>query len=256
MSTAPVRFTSGFTQNAPWQMVAQMGQPDPAFYNTFFNDFDVRYPSTNFTTTATGNGAITAIAGDGGILQWTTNTSTPLATDLVSIQTVVANFSLVPGNGPHKTFFTTRISLSDVTNAAFITGLMAITATPFTGTPDGIYFSKASGSTTINLIHVFSGVSTSVAIPTAAITLANNTYVDLGFYSDGKLNIYAFAGNNFEGYLPQSGTGATTQNKGPVASMVVPALTTTLLSATHALQSGTASSKTMNADWVLAARER
>jgi hypothetical protein len=255
----PVRFTSGIVQDAVWQPLAHMGQPDPFFYNTWSQDFDMPYPTGAVTSTLGGGGTVALTAGDGGLELFTTNASTPLVTDYVSQQSAVASFALIPATSTvagKKTFFLCRMNLSDVTNAAFIQGLVAPNTTPFTSIADGIYFSKVTGSTTINLTSVVGSVATTVAIPTAAITLANNAYFDLGFYvtQQGTINVYA--NNNSVGYIPQSGTGATTPNRGAVAAITPAALTAVVLAPLSGVQSGTATSKTMTMDYLLVARER
>lgn len=251
---SPVRFTSGFTQDAPWQPLGAMGQPDPFFYNNWFQDFDMPYPTGTVTNTLGGGGSIALTAGDGGIELFTTNASTPLVTDYVSQQSAIASFALVAGK---KTFFLCRMNLSDVVNAAFVQGLVSPNTTPFTSIQDGITFSKGTGGTTITLTSIVGGVTTgSVAIPTAAFTLANNTYFDLGFVVTQQGEIRVFANNNSVGYIPQSGTGATTPNRGAVAAVTPTSLTAVVLAPLSAVNSGTATSKTMSMDYLLVARER
>lgn len=253
----PVRFTSGLTQDAPWQPLALSGFPNPFFYHVSASDFDT-YGASEWTPTATGNGGAALAAGDGGILALSTNNSTPLATDIASIQRPVAAFTFVPATSSvagKKSFFLTRLQVSDATNAAFVCGLMNTTTTPFAAT-DGLYFSKASGAANnLVLISMVGSTPTTLTIPTAAYTLSNNTNIDLAWSFDGKGNVYAYVNGNMVGYIPQSGTGSTTPNRGGVASFS-PTLTTATLNPTLAIQSGTTSSKSMSVDFVLAARER
>jgi len=253
----PVRFTSGFTQDAPWQPLAQSGFPNPFFYHVDADDFNA-FGTGAFTATNTGNGTTALTPVDGGALLFTTNSSTPAGTDVSSIQRAAASFSFVPQTSSvagKKSFFLTRLQVSDATNAAFNVGLMNTTTTPFAAT-DGLYFNKASGAANnLQLVSMVGSTPTTIAIPTAAYTLANNTNIDLGWYFDGKGNVYAFVNGNMVGYIPQSGTGSTLPNRGPVAAGT-PTLTTAVLNPTLAIQSGTASSKTMTVDFFLAARER
>jgi hypothetical protein len=97
--------------------------------------------------------------------------------------------------------------------------------------------------------------NTDLTIPTASYALTDATDFDLGFSIDRAGNVYAFIGAQLVGYIPQSGSGSVTPNKRGVASFV-PTLTTANLNLTLALQSGTASSKTMSADFILGSKER
>ena len=254
-SQGPNRYPNGFTSDPVYGPLGQMGMQNPFFYHLWSDDFDQEIAESGYTKTTTGNGTVALAAGDGGLALFTTNTSTPATTDIASIQLPVAGFTFTAGK---KSFFLTRVQSSDMTNAAILAGLIQTTTTPFTVT-DGIYFYKASGAASLVLITTVGSVPTSLTIPTSAYSLANNVNVDLGFYVDRKQNIYAFVGAQLVGYLPQQGTGSTVPS-GAVAAIqqtITPTtLTTANLNPTLAIQSGTASSKTMAADFLLAAKER
>lgn len=262
----PVRYSSGFTQDQVWQPLAQIGIPNPFFYHVFQDDFN-EVDTNRYTTTANTNGTAAATAGDGGLALLTTNSSTPLATDIVQLQGKVASFAFVPATSTvagKKAVFLTRIQLSSASNAGFIVGLTNTQTTPFvSGITDGLYFSKLTGAlNTLNLISMVGSVATTLAIPTSAYTLANATNIDLGFYVDQKGNVFAMVGTNLVGYMPQSGSGATNAVGGiqrqPIAAFSGNPLTLTTanLNPTIAINSGTAASSTMTVDFVLAARER
>ncbi|MFM9701216.1 hypothetical protein, partial [Streptomyces europaeiscabiei] len=89
----------------------------------------------------------------------------------------------------------TRLQLNDVTLGTFIAGLCNITSTPYSGgaqnITDGLFFYKAAGAANnLVLINIASnggspsgtGYTNTFTIPTTAYTLANNTFIDLGFY--------------------------------------------------------------------------
>ena len=255
----PVRFTTGVTQDAPWQPLALSGFPNPFFYHLYADDFDV-YNTTAYTATLTGTGSAALSAVDGGNILLTTNNSTPLATDIASLQLKAAGFQFVPATSSvagKKTFFLARVQVASAVNCTFNVGLMNTTATP--GAPtDGIYFNKLTGSASNLQLTIMTGsVPTQIVIPTSAYTLANNTTIDLGFVYDGRTgDVQVFVNSNMIGYLPVSGTGATQPNRGPVAALRGATVTTAILNPTIALISGTAASTTMTADLVLAARER
>lgn len=247
-SPPPVRFLSGESNDGPYQPLADCGAGNMAFYHYFFDDFDILHGT--YTQTKTGNGTIANAAGDGGLALFTTNSSTPATTDIASLQGPAAGYSLTAGK---KLFFQAKLQLSDVTNSAIVVGLIQTTATPFTVT-DGIYFSKASGSTTLNINSVVGSVATTVAIPATATTLTNATYFEVAFYLTRLGDVLAFVDNQLAGYIPQSTSVQNTN--GPVARILAPTLTTANLNITAALQSGTASSKTMTLDFFGAAKER
>src|SRR6266404_4951170 len=175
-SQKPGRHVSGISVDQVGGPTANMGLPNPAFYHVDFSDFDWDLSVANaWTKTLTGNGTAAHTAGDGGQGLLTTNSSTPLATDIASIQRPAAAFSLPQGTSSgKKAFFVCRLQLADVTNPDFLVGLIQ-TTTPFTVT-DGLYFLKVSGAAN-NLIlrHSIGSANTDIAIPTNAYTLANAT---------------------------------------------------------------------------------
>lgn len=257
-SQVPVRYTSGVSTDPPYGPLANFGLPNPFFYHVWEDDFDTL--QATYTQTHTGNGTIAPTAVDGGALLFTTNSSTPAGTDLASIQLPAASFTFTLGK---KAFFLCRLQVSDAVNAAINVGLIQTSATPFTVT-DGLYFNKASGSAAnLTLTSMNASTATSVAIPTAAYNLANNTNIDLGWYVNRNGNVYAFVGSQLVGWIPQSGTGGVNAAGvsllpvvGPVAELTGPSLTTATLNFTVAVQSGTATSKTMQVDFAMAAKER
>ena len=245
MSSSPMRIQAGFTQDASWQPLGLIGAPDPTFYATFFDDF-MGYQAGRFTNTNTGNGSEAPANGVGGRVLFTTNTSTPAAGDIASIQ---VDSACVQYSAAKKLAFLTRLQLADVTNSAMLAGVIQKTTTPFTVT-DGIYFSKATGTTnlTVNVM------ASSVVIATTTLTglLTNATDVDLGFTYDGRGSLLIFAGAGLLGQKPNQNTATL----GPVARLTPASFPTALLTPTLSLQSGTATSKTMNADLLYASVER
>lgn len=246
-SPSPVRFPSGVSTDFPYGPLANFGLPNPVDYAVTVDDF--LYLNPSLVATKTGVGTLAVTPGDGGRLLFTTAATAP---DLVSLQGAAANMTFTAGK---KAFCLMRLQLSDVVNSALVAGVIQTTATPGTVT-DGLYFSKASGSATnLSLISMVGSVPTTLVIPTAAYTLANNIDIDLGWYVDRNQTVYAFVGSQLVGWLPQSGSGATTPVRGACASFA-PTLTGAVLSGTLAIIAGTASAKTMNADFFVKAKER
>src|SRR5258706_1053315 len=161
----PVRTPAGSTSDQVWQPLADCGAGNPFFYHSFFDDMDSSLSVTGaWTQTKTTAGTIANVAGDGGLGLFTTNASTPLTTDIASIQLPFANFSLTSGQ---KLFFETRFTTSDWTNAAIIFAPLQTTTTPFTPT-DGIYFSKVTTGTVLTINSAMASVSTHATIPAAS----------------------------------------------------------------------------------------
>lgn len=250
-NSSPVRFLSGISTDPPYGPLASYGLPNPFFWHSFSDDFDANIDTTDWTKTITGNGTIAASAGDGGLALFTTNSSTPIATDIASIQKPFANFA--PGNTLGlRAAFLCRLNVADVTNAGFIAGLIQTTTTPFT-VVDGLYFLKASGATTLILRSTVGSVNTDLAIPFIPV---NNVNLDLGFMVNRKGEVLAYAGNQLVGYVNQSERSAGVYTPaGPIARLTA-TITTANLNPTLAMRSGTTASTTMLADFVMAAKER
>lgn len=254
-SPRPARFPAGITTDFPYGPLAACGAGNPFFYQQFADDFtDSLNIATFYTVSAGGAGSVALTPGGGGLALFTTAGASG---NFESIQLPVANFVLPQGAlAGKKLFYLVRLQLSDVTNSAFIAGLCNTTATPFTAIADGIYFTKASGGTVLNIVSAVGSALTTTAIPVSAYTLANATNIDLSFHVSRDGELVVFVSPSMVGYVPQSGTGATTPTRGMV--LRVPGLTFTAanLNITLGVQTGAAAAKTMTADFhgVLAER--
>lgn len=261
----PVRNPSGQTTDTPTGPFADCGNGNPAFYHQFFDDFDNALGATGqWTVSPTPGTSVVHTAGDGGMALFTTLATAASAS---SIQLPAASFVAAP---PQKQFFEVRMQVATLTTNAWAAGLVNTTSTPLTAgsITDGIYFNKAAGSTTINLIVVkASVVSATVPVPVGAIAnYAAATNFDLAWYLNRHGDIQIFAANQLVGYIPQSGTGTQSPptNTGTVARTAgVPqvaapvTLPTVALNVTLALSNGTtAAVTTMAVDFVCASKER
>jgi len=264
-SQPPVRNPSGQTTDTPTGPYADCGNGNPAFYHQFFDDFDNQLgPTGAWTVSPTPALSVVHTPGDGGLALFTTLAAAGSAS---SIQLPAASFTATP---PQKQFFECRMQVATLTTNAWVAGLVNTTATPLTAgqITDGIYFNKAAGSTTINLIVVkASVVSATVPIPVGAIAnYAANTNFDLAWYLNRHGDIQIFAANQLIGFIPQSGTGplspplttgtiARTAGVPQVAAPVV--LPTVSLNVTLGVSNGaTAAATTMTVDFVCASKER
>ena len=275
----PTRSTAGFTQDFPFQLYANSGVGNPFFYHSFEDDFDSSLAITGSYTVSKGStGTAAEAAGDGGLGLLTTAATN---NDYVSLQLPAAGFVLPQGSQVgKKLIYGVRLQLSDVTASAFIAGLCNTTATLWTAgdITDGVYFSKASGGTVLNLITASGGTALTWAIPTAAYSLANATPIDLGYYIDCYQNINVFVGSQLVGFIPQSGSGAVNPLTGtsilpvlgPQLQIVGPAspfgvsgnqlgpwtVSAANLNLTLSLQAGAAAAKTLTVDFHGCMKER
>lgn len=226
------RFQYGVTNVSEVDLFADMVQPDPTLFHEYFNDFDT-YTAGDWTVTETDSGATQALtAGDGGLLLIT---NTAADNDLVALQKNPAAFTFTAGK---KTFFRCRFKVSDATQSDIVFGLQVVDTTPLDVT-DGIYFLKADGSTSVSFI-CRKNASTGSTSASAVATLADDTFIELGFYYDGQSSVAYEVNGNVLGSLDAS-------------SSYLPDTTCTV---SFALQNGEAVAKTMTVDYVYVAKER
>ncbi len=132
-------------------------------------------------------------------------------------------------------FFEARLKVSDATQSDVVIGLQITDATPL-DVSDGVFFIKADGSTSVSLLVEKNGTATTTS---SVATMANDTFISLGFYYDGASSIqYSVNG-------VVKGTSVTT-NLPDDEDMTV----------SIALQNGEAVAKTMTVDYVFVAKER
>jgi len=226
------RFPYGLTNVSEVDLFADMVQPDPTLFHTYFNDFDT-YVAGDWTVTETDAGATQALtAGDGGLLLIT---NTAADNDLVALQKNPAAFTFTAGK---KTFFRCRFKVSDATQSDLVFGLQVVDSTPLDVT-DGIYFLKADGAATVNFI-CRKNASTGSITASAVATMVDDTFIELGFYYDGQSKVAYEVNGSVLGSLDASST-------------YLPDTTCTV---SFALQNGEAVAKTMTVDYVYVAKER
>jgi len=226
------RFPYGLTNVSEVDLFSDMVQPDPTLFHQYFNDFDT-YVAGDWTVTETDAGATQALtAGDGGLLLIT---NTAADNDLVALQKNPAAFTFTAGK---KTFFRCRFKVSDATQSDIVFGLQVVDTTPLDVT-DGIYFLKADGAATVDFI-CRKNASTGSTSASAVATMANDTFIELGFYYDGQSKVAYEVNGSVLGSLDASST-------------YLPDTTCTV---SFALQNGEAVAKTMTVDYVYVAKER
>jgi len=226
------RFPYGLTNVGETNLFADMVQPDPTLFHEYWNDFDT-YAAGDWTVTETQAGATQALtAGDGGLLLLTNSAADD---DLVALQKNPAAFTFTAGK---KTFFRCRFKVSDATQSDVVIGLQIVDATPL-DVSDGIYFLKADGSTSFSFICRKNATTGSTSASNVA-TLADDTFIELGFYYDGESKVAYEVNGSVIGSLDAS-------------SAYLPDTTCTV---SFALQNGEAAAKTMTVDYIYAAKER
>jgi hypothetical protein len=232
MGNIVTRFPNGVTNVNDVNLFADMAQLDPTLFHTYWNDFDT-YTAGDWVVTETDAAATQALtAGDGGLLLVT---NTAGATDLVALQKTPAAFTFTAGK---KAFFSCRFKVSDATKSALVFGLQVIDTTPLDVT-DGIYFLKSAASTSVAVI-CRKNATTGSTTATGIATMADDTYITLGFAYDGDSKV-AYAVNG----VLQGSLDAT--------SAYLPDTTCTI---SFALQNGEAVAKTMTVDYIFTAKER
>ena len=226
------RFQYGLTNVGETDLFADMVQPDPTLFHQYWNDFDT-YAAGDWVVTETQAGATQALtAGDGG---WLLLTNSAADDDLVALQKTPAAFSFTAGK---KSFFRCRFKVSDATQSDVVFGMQVVDTTPLDVT-DGVYFLKADGSTSVSVI-CRKNATTGSTSASAIATLANDTFIELGFYYDGESKIAYEVNGSVLGSLDAS-------------SSFLPDTITTV---SFAIQNGEAAAKTMTVDYVYAATER
>ena len=176
------RFPNGVTNVGEDSLFAAMGQLAPTKFHTYMEDFDY-YAAADWTVTETQAGATQALTnGDGGLLLLTNSAADD---DLNALQKVGASFAFAAGK---KLWFEARFKVSDATQSDFVMGLQGTDTTPL-DTSDGVFFLKADGSTSVSLVVEASSTATTTS---SVATVANDTFVRLGFWYDGDAAVYYF----------------------------------------------------------------
>jgi hypothetical protein len=223
------RFPNGVTNVGEDSPFADLAMPAPTLFHTYYEDFDY-YVAANWTVTETQAGATQALTdGDGGLLLLT---NTAADNDLVALQKVGESYRFASGK---KLFFEARFKVSEATQSDVVMGLQITDATPLDVT-DGVFFIKADGSTSVSLLVEKNNTATTTS---SVATMADDTFIRLGFYYDGASAIQYFV----NGAL--GGTSVTT-NLPDDEDMTV----------SFAIQNGEAVAKTMTVDYIFVAKER
>lgn len=218
---------NGITNAVLGSVLQTYGALDPFVTHEYSNDFDAFDAAGDWTNTATGSVTNSIVAGDGG---WLSLVNSASSADLNSLQLKAATFAIVAGN---EAWFKCRFKVSSATNANLIIGLIQTTVTPLTVT-DGLYFSKVAASTQLTCKATASSASTTFNVA----TMADNTFLNVGWHFDGNSTINVYLNNS------------------RVGSMATTNLPTAALNLTIAESNGTGAAITTTVDYILAATQR
>lgn len=205
------------------------GAPDlVAYFNDFL--FAGNYSATDWVVTETDSAATEVITADelNGAL---TLTNTAADDDVVQLQSAEEWMKLAVGK---RAWFETKLKVSDATQSDFYVGFATTDTSIIAGTTDSCGFRKSDGAAALVSL---TETSTTETTNTAA-TVADATYITLGFYWDGISRVRF--------YVNRSLTATHTAN--------IPS--TNKLALTFTLQNGEAVAKTMIIDYVYVAQER
>lgn len=206
--TTPVRYPNGITNRGPQHVLASLPVLDPTKYIVFYDDFTSANIAasgiTGWHADATGtavalavtdaNGGIAttetgANANDSSNYQWGTNT------------TVHEPFKLVAGK---KAWLRARVKVEDADQNAMHVGLH-IAADDATATEPSDMFMFRCPLATPGVLQFAVGKTASTEVTASLGSLADDTFVILTAYYDGKDTVYAWR-ESADGTVANSGT--------------------------------------------------
>lgn len=232
------RFTYGITTAAKGTNTGELGFPDPTKWHVYFNDFDT-YNTGDWTITTTETGAGSATEAltplDGGCLLITNDA----ADDDADFFQLVAEGFTVKAN--KKMVFKARFKVSDATQSDIVFGMQVTDTTPL-DVSDGIFFMKDDGDANLDF-YVEADNSSTGTSASAVATLADDTFVEIGFVWDGISKVEYFVDDERKGAIS-------------VSSSVLAAIDDETLTVSFGIVNGEAVAKTMTVDYILVAQER
>lgn len=229
------RFPNGVTNVGQRSSLGMFGAPDPSKFHTYFNDFDTFVVGDwTITTTEAGAGSATEALtdADGGVLLVTNDAAD---NDADFFQKVGESFLMEAGK---ESWFKARFKVSDATQSDFVIGLQVTDTSPLDAT-DGIYFMKDDGDALLD-VYCRKNATTGSTSATGIATVADDTYLTVGWYYDGKSSVKYFVNDVHKGTLDGSSTY----------------LPDTELTVSFGIQNGEAVAKTMSVDYIFASKAR
>lgn len=248
----PTRFINGVGNSPSTDALGGMMMPDFTRQSFFSEDFMepgdfVAATPTNWIQTLVGTGAITAVPGEGGLVDFTNSAADD---DSISQQMVATPFAF---NANRVASFKARMNLSDVTQSDMLIGITAPDTTPIgavaaeqTGVDDGVFFLKRDESPVLEAFVRVGGVTVFTAASLG--TLVDATFFEVGFFwtglntGRGSAEVSLFLNNSKVGKF--------------VVTDFASQLPSVNMSVNMSIQNGEAVAKTMVLDNVVASFER
>lgn len=247
-------FTNGVTNVAQSGPLGSYLAPDPSRMHQWFSDFDSFNVSTGdpavatdwLVTQVTGTTATaTVIDADGGVVLMTNDATAAhgiYAQWQGGASTVSETFTF---DSTKALWIKARFKLSSAANTAMTLGLVVTDTTPQSNA-DGLYFTKADTSTTLNFNATSSGTSATTTV--AVGTLVSDTYAEVGF-------AYLPNGDGNGSPAPSACVYLNGVKTGQFATFAN--FPTTELAVTFGVTNGAAgNATTMSTDYILVAKER
>jgi hypothetical protein len=226
---ATTRFPNGLTTTAKNTTLGEFILPDATKSHQYWEDFDY-FAATDFTVDSVNSSAALADE-DGGVLNIVTGGTD---NNHYFLETKSEGF-LFPLSA--EGWFRARFKVSEVTRVEWVMGFQISASNPL-AVSDGIYFVKVDGETAINLITV---KNTSTLTSNEILsTYTADTYLDLGFYIDGKGKINVFIDDVFAENFDVDSSFPDDQ------TLVV----------SFGVKNGDGNTRTMAVDFIIAAKER
>lgn len=226
------RFPNGLTTASKQSTLHDFVSIDPTQVHVFFDDFD-RYVAGDWTITTTeagaGNATEALTDADGGVLLITNDDAD---NDNDFFQKNGESFKFEAGK---KLWFKARFKTNDATQSDIVMGLQITDTSPL-DVSDGVFFLKDDGDTNLDFYVEKNGTQTS---STAVSTIANDTYVTVGFYYNGDDEIAVFVDDVKQ-------TSVATTNLPDDEELTI----------SFGIQNGAAAAKTLSVDYIFAAKER
>jgi hypothetical protein len=237
MAISPMRIPAGVSTAAKNTTLYNYIAEDPTKVHVSFDDFS-SYTAGDWVVTETGSGSRALTAGNGGLLLIT---NAAADNDNNQFQRVKEHVLM---SATKRAWFKTRLKMSDATQTDFAVGLMALDTDVFSstggdGVTDGIFFYKDDGVATLDF-YVQKNTTTGQNTSAAVTTLADDTFVTLGWYFDANGTCQVFVNDVQIVTLDASATFLPDAN----------------LSMSFAIKNGEAVAKTMTVDYVFSAIER
>ena len=245
----PTRFPeTGASDRDVTSVWGNMPYFDPTRHHVFFDDFNT-YAAADWVVTETQAGATQAtVSGDGG---WLALVNSAADNDVNSLQQAFPSFTFEAGKAMAGKV---RFKVSSAIESDLLLGLFAVDTSPIVSVPtDGIGFLKADDAATI----VFeAGTGSAYTATSALLTLTDDTFVTLGFYTSGRAFVKPSDGLSYYSFRVFGGTGHDPAFLTQLDVLTTGVPSATVMAPTLCLQNGSAAARTLTIDYLALSKER